>query len=266
MLSFIKASALGNDFVLVPGPYPFKSSADFAYASKILSNRRFGIGCDQVIFFNQCGENIASALFFNSDGSESFACGNGTRALAFWFMTQLQTSSFTIRTKAGDLACAKEKDRICVTCAKGNSPCSVEIDGARGFYVDIGNPHFVYFDQNLDSILEKGPLYSTALFKKDSSFPENVNVEVVAFEDSRTLHMRVFERGAGVTPSCGSGAIAAYKAAQVYYDADHSKIEQYICINQLGGQLFVEAKENSINLIGDAKIVFSGTFPIAALL
>ena len=237
-VAFTKMHGLGNDFVIVDG-----RDGDLAIGgtqARAIGDRRRGVGFDQLLILEPA-KDAAADLFMrilNPDGSEAEACGNGTRCVAARVMDELGRDTLNIETVAGVLATTTGADGL-VTVDMGPAnlewrqiPLAVEADTLHldiengplrdPVAVNIGNPHMVFFVDDADAIdvaglgpaLESHPLY-----------PERTNVEICSLSGPDQLRMRVWERGAGITQACGSGACAAGVAAarrgrKSYWTAD----------------------------------------------
>ena len=222
-LRFIKMQGLGNDFVIIDrrsgrlslGPEQIRRIAD----------RRFGIGCDQLLSIEPSPAADAFMRVYNADGSESGACGNGTRCVARLLMDETGGSEVRIETEAGvlrvraglrgytvdmgrprfgwdEIPLARPMDTLALELALG--PLE------RPVAVNMGNPHAVFFVDDAEAVPleELGPR-----LEHDPLFPERANIGVAEVRDERTIRLRVWERGAGLTTACGSGACAALVAA-----------------------------------------------------
>jgi len=242
MLAFIKMHGLGNDFVILDGRA--QTLALDVAAIQAIADRRTGVGCDQLIVLepgDDDAEDKNAAAFmriYNADGSEVGACGNATRCVAALLMKERSQPAVTIKTRAGLLharAAAGAPGLVTVDMgpprlAWDEIPLAVACDTlhlpvaegplADPVAVNVGNPHAVFFVpavatvplEAIGSRLEHHPL-----------FPERSNVEVVevvegaakggAENGKAILRVRVWERGAGITRACGTGACAAMIAA-----------------------------------------------------
>ncbi|MDD9877278.1 MAG: diaminopimelate epimerase [Magnetovibrio sp.] len=225
-IAFTKMHGLGNDFVVLDG-----RDGDLAVGAaqaRAIGDRRTGVGFDQLLILEPAG-SAAADLFMrirNPDGSEAEACGNGTRCVAAKVMAEKGTDSLNIETVAGVLPATLGADGL-VTVDMGPAsgdwqaiPLSVEADTLHlgiengplkdPVAVNVGNPHMVFFVDDAEAVdmeglgpdLEHHPLY-----------PERTNVEAASPIGPDRLRMRVWERGAGITRACGSGACATAVAA-----------------------------------------------------
>ncbi len=267
-LPFVKAQALGNDFVMIQLAHIEQLLTDEALmqCAVLLADRRYGVGCDQVISVEQTRVDNDERLqirFFNSDGSEAESCGNGSRAFALWWMGLHQLTTITFGTKGG-----------LVTATKGAEPHSIELClpmptvdlmiplgdfsdqlSAAPVFVNVGNPHLVLYVDRIVDVDRMG-----AYVEKHSLFPNGVNVNFVHMDRSNCqknqLSISVWERGAGRTKACGTGAVASAVATVARGFIDKKRP---IIINQDGGVLVVLHGKEQISLVGKAHIVFDGT-------
>jgi diaminopimelate epimerase len=224
--SFLKMHGLGNDFVIIDArEEPFRPSP--AQAQRIADRHR-GVGFDQLILIERApsGDAAAFARFLNSDGSESGACGNGTRCLGWLLMTEAGTDKTTLEARGGLLPCellADGRVRVDmgearldwkdVPLAEMRDTLHLGIEAGElkdPVGLSMGNPHAVFFVEDAEEVdLESlGPE-----LEHHSLFPERANIGVASLIGKDALRLRVWERGAGITLACGSGACAAAVAA-----------------------------------------------------
>jgi len=225
-LAFYKMHGLGNDFVVIDARH--RSLRLSELQKRQIADRRRGIGCDQLIVLEQRKTPGADVFMriYNPDGSEAGACGNATRCVAGRLMAENGTDHVVIETISGLLeTCAADRNEITVDMGEAlahwrDIPVAEACDTlhlplalgplADPVGVNMGNPHAVFFVPDVDSIdLEKiGPQLEHAPL-----FPQRANIEIVQLLPSGRLRMRVWERGAGITQACGSGACATLVAA-----------------------------------------------------
>ncbi|OUC12268.1 MAG: diaminopimelate epimerase [Alkalinema sp. CACIAM 70d] len=277
-LQFSKYHGLGNDFILVDNRHSSDPILSPEQAEK-LCDRHFGIGADGVIFAlpGQNGTDYTMRIF-NSDGSEPEMCGNGIRCMAR-FLADLEgdaaKSVYTIHTLAGLITPKLEADgQITVDMGKprllaGEIPTTLVAADAQAVAVPLevagqtwavttvsmGNPHCITFVEDVAAIdLEKvGPQ-----FEHHSVFPQRTNTEFIEVVDRGYLKMRVWERGAGITLACGTGACASLVAAVLNYKSDRKAT-----IELPGGPLQIEwAADDRIFMTGPAERVFVGEVAI----
>jgi diaminopimelate epimerase len=268
-MRFIKMHGLGNDFVVLD----LRDGSNPPGRAKIeaIANRKTGVGCDQLILMLP-RRNPESALFmqiYNLDGSEAEACGNATRCVASLIMGETKKDMVVIETVVGLLPCWREPDGR-ITADMGEPkfgwkdiPLSKETDTLHlgigegnvkdPVGVNVGNPHAVFFVKDVEKLDVKkiGPG-----FESDKLFPNKINVEFVEVKSPKQLRMRVWERNAGETHACGSGACATLVAA-VRRGLSERKADVVLD----GGTLSIDWKEdtNRILMTGAAALVFDGT-------
>ena len=266
MVKFIKMHGIGNDFVVLDCRDGKHVSHN---AAKEISDRRFGIGCDQIIVIQKPVYNNDVLLKFrNSDGSISTACGNGTRCVAGLILEETSKDKIKIETEAGVLDAWKDKetDFISVNMGKPNFqwnkiPLLKNIDHkevylgenapGNAFCLSMGNPHAVFFVESFDSIDVNilGPI-----FENHSIFPEKANISFAQVLSKSKIKMKVWERGVGATKACGSGACAVAVAANQL-----SKIRSFCEVVLDGGTLNVHLSDNGDTyLTGPIEISFRG--------
>ncbi len=256
---FIKMHGLGNDFLVLDArDAPLQLTAGQVRA---LANRHTGIGFDQLILIEPSAVADARLRFWNSDGGEVGACGNGSRAAAALLGGQhrLETGGGLLETTAiGDgaevdmgpprfdwravpLAYAMDTERLPLAWEGLSGPVALS----------VGNPHAVFFVADPASVAlhRIGPV-----IEHDPVFPERVNVGVAAMQGRDTMRLRVWERGAGMTQACGTGAVAAVAAAQRRGLADDR-----VTVHLPGGQLVVTRRgDGHLLLSGPAVVAFTG--------
>ena len=283
-MRFTKMQAAGNDYVYMDTLKAPISSPE-ALARRI-SDRHFGVGSDGLILIcppSDPGEADFRMRMFNADGSEAEMCGNGIRCVAKYVYDKGLTdkTTFTIETLSGiktiDVTLKDGKvAEASVDMGKPVLKCTdipmisdhfVFVDQGlviaedvvyNGTAVSMGNPHFVTFVDDVDSLdLEKlGPL-----FEHHKLFPEGVNTEFVQVIDKNTVKFRVWERGSGETWACGTGACAVAVACVTLNNA--GKRDEELKVIAKGGELKVTyRKDDSVILKGPATLVFDGVIDI----
>lgn len=275
-ISFTKAVALGNDFVIIDARDKFVP-LDPPQLQR-LANRRQGVGCDQIIFLLPPTDAQADLRLklYNADGSDAGACGNGTRCVARLVMEAEERDELIIQT-AGTFCRAfwsndqrDEGAAISVTIgtprfdwekiplANPEALREVSYNTIASFCVNVGNPHAVFFVGDVDEI----PLASIGpQIENHQAFPERVNVGFAQIINGRTLRLRVWERGAGYTMACGTGACAAAVAAihQKLVSSGQSPLR----VIQEGGEILIDWREgHPITMTGPAHIKFRGEIDI----
>ena len=273
-IAFSKYHGLGNDFILIDNRHSTEPLLTSEQAVK-WCDRNFGIGADGVIFLLVATNNEHRMLIFNSDGSEPEMCGNGIRCLAK-FMQNLGIETiegkYPIHTGAGLIVPQMDTDgQVTVDMGKpfltaaeipttlGESDRKVvnlplEVGGKTWHVttVSMGNPHCMIFVDDVDSI----PLAEIGvLFEHHSVFPKRTNTEFVEVVDRGYLKMRVWERGAGATLACGTGACATVVAGVL-----NDLCDRVCTVNLPGGDLKIQwlVESDRVLMTGPATLVFTG--------
>jgi diaminopimelate epimerase len=225
-IPFAKMHGLGNDFVIVDARRDnFRPTPEQV---KVIADRHRGVGCDQLVVLDHPQNNSAQVAMhiFNADGSKVAACGNATRCVAKLERESGAPNAFLIETDAGPLSVGVSSGHIIVDMGPARDgwkdiplgsqvdTLTVDVGGDLGLppavCVNMGNPHAVFFVDDAEAldIAKLGPLIENNLL-----FPERTNVEFASVKDPSHLRMRVWERGAGITQACGTGACATLVAA-----------------------------------------------------
>ena len=261
---FDKMHGLGNDFVIVDARQePFELTPALA---KAIADRKTGVGCDQLIVLEPSESADLKMRIWNSDGGEVESCGNATRCVV-----QL-TGATRIDSDGGllegqDLGAEIEVSLREPRFAWDEIPLSYAMDTTalplawgpleHPMALNVGNPHLVFFvsDAREVDLNELGPR-----IEHDQAFPERINVNVATYVDG-VLKLRTFERGAGETLACGTGACASAVAAIV-----SRRAESPVRVDMTGGSLTIDwAPGRPILMRGSATHVFSGELDLEAL-
>ena len=225
-----KMDGLGNDFVIIDQRHNHIELTNDQI--KKICNRNF-IGCDQLIYIKKNEKIDADMKFYNSDGSVSGACGNGTRCVAYLLSKEINKNKIVLGTESGNLESKILEEKLVETkigLAKTNwdeIPLAKELDTINldykiidnnnkehfgGTAVNVGNPHIVFFVNNLEdfNLSKIGPE-----IENNKLFPEKCNVTLAKVNDENHIRVKVWERGAGLTKACGTAACAAAYAAKI---------------------------------------------------
>ena len=283
MIKFTKMEGLGNDYVYVDCTKQNLENA--SNLAKIISDRHFGVGSDGLILIKSSKKADFRMQMFNSDGTEAEMCGNGIRCVGKYVYDKGLTDKTTLKieTLAGikvlnlnvedgkvktvkvdmgepildyKLIPAKDgkvyKSKDGIKFYKVN--INIEGDLKELTCVSMGNPHGIDFANNIEKLkIEKfGPIIEV-----DEHFPNKVNVEFIEILDKHNIKMRVWERGAGETLACGTGACASVVASFL-----NGYTERNVTVELLGGKLEIEwnKEDNHVYMTGPAKTVFEGEF------
>ena len=277
-MKFTKMQGIGNDYVYVNC---FEETVkDPNKTSRFVSDRHFGIGSDGLILIKPSDVADFEMDMYNSDGSQGAMCGNGIRCVAKYVYDYGLTdkTQISINTKSGIkyLDLTVEDGKVALVKVNMGAPDTIAknipivsdkeqvidepilVDGKeyRMTGVSMGNPHaVVYIDDVKGLDIEKiGPK-----FENHKVFPDRVNTEFCKVLDDHTVEMRVWERGAGETLACGTGACAVAVASIL-----NGYTKEEVTIKLLGGDLkiFWDRKENLVYMTGPATVVFDGEIEI----
>ena len=263
-LHFHKMHGLGNDFVIVDGRE--QSVTMTPELARAIADRHLGVGCDQLILIGKSDKADVSMRIWNHDGGEVESCGNASRCVV------ALTHAGTIETPAGVIEGSSKGDQVEVTMRQprfgwADIPISYAMDTANlplawgelkhGFAVNVGNPHVVFFvdDPAKVDLETHGPS-----IENDPAFPERINVHVASVRDDG-IHMRSWERGAGLTLACGTGACATAVAAIAT-----NRATSPVTVHMPGGMVTVSwAPGEELRMRGAATHVFEGDLDLEAL-
>ena len=260
-IPFTKASACGNDFLIIEGLH---APADMAAFTRRICERHSGVGADGVewLFPDQKSEADVRARLFNADGSEAEISGNGTRCVAAHWISQHGGDSVSVRTGAGIKECALVsseggkfwfRTNMGVPMVGEEFPIKVAFGEVRGVPVSMGNPHFVVFVDDF------GPGWQgeAAEIGKHHDFKHGINVEFVRVVGPNAIEVRFYERGVGETLSSGTGSCASSVASVA-----SGKTTSPVAVLAPGGSQKVERQslEDNVQLTGPAELICRGEF------
>ena len=259
MTHFIKMHGLGNDFLVLDArAQPIVLSAAQVRA---LANRHTGIGFDQLILFEPSATADVRLRFWNSDGGEVAACGNGSRAAATLLGGQhrIETAGGLLDSNAHsggaevDMGAPRwDWDAVPVAYPMDTANLPLAWDDLdHPAALSVGNPHVVFFvpDAAVVALEQIGPT-----IEHDPVFPERVNVGIAQVTARDHMILRVWERGAGATLACGTGAVAAVAAAQ-----RRGLVDAQVRVSLPGGDLTVTRRDDGhLLLAGAAVIAYTG--------
>ncbi len=278
MIKFTKMQGLGNDYVYMDAIH--QKIENESSLAQFVSNRHFGIGSDGLILI--CKSDVADfkMRMFNSDGSEAEMCGNGIRCVGKFVYDKGLTDKTTVtietlagiktlelNTKDGKVETVKvdmgepilnPKEIPVISDEEPVKNLMLEAEGRKFKFtcVSMGNPHAITEVENTEKFdVEK---YGKVL-EVNKAFPNKTNVEFIQIVDKNHVKMRVWERGAGETLACGTGACATAVACYL-----NGKTDRNVEVELLGGKLYIEWNEenNHIYMTGPAVIVFEGVLEI----
>ena len=254
-LEAYKMDGLGNDFIIFDNR---KKSISLTKDQIVKIADRNNIGCDQVIFIDKDKNSSAFLKFYNSDGGEISACGNGSRCVAYLLMKEGKNEKISMRTKVGILE-AELNDNNLVSINMGlpnfkwdkiplvknmdNKNLKIKIKNIEGkeiiggFSLNIGNPHIIFFVEDISNfnLKEIGPEIENHIY-----FPQKCNVTLASIKSRKHLKVKVWERGAGLTKACGTAACAAAVSG-----ASLNLNERYVDVEFAEGLLNIDWKKNN---------------------
>jgi len=222
-LEAYKMDGLGNDFIIFDNR---KKSISLTKDQIVKIADRNNIGCDQVIFVDNDKNSNAFLRFYNSDGGEISACGNGSRCVAYLLMKEDKNKKILMRTKVGILEAelnynnlislnigspSFKWNKIPLIKNMDNKNLKIKIKNIEGkeliggFSLSVGNPHIIFFveDVNKFNLKQIGPKIENHVY-----FPQKCNVTLASIKNRKHLRVKVWERGAGLTKACGTAACA----------------------------------------------------------
>ena len=256
-----KMDGLGNDFIIFDKR---KKSVSLTKEQIIKISDRNSIGCDQVIFIEKDENSNAFLKFYNSDGGEISACGNGSRCVAYLLMKENNNKKISLGTKVGILqAELNDKNLVCINMGQpnfewdkiplvkkmDNKNLEIKINGVDGkeitggFSLSVGNPHIIFFveDFNRFNLKKIGPE-----IEHHNYFPEKCNVTLASIKNKNHVKVKVWERGVGLTKACGTAACATAVSGAVL-----KLSERCVDIEFVEGLLNIDwKKDNNIYMTG----------------
>ncbi|MFC4701098.1 diaminopimelate epimerase [Glaciecola siphonariae] len=275
MLSFAKMHGLGNDFMVVDN---VTQNAFFSKERIMqLANRNFGVGFDQLLLVEPPYDPDQDFHYriFNADGSEVSQCGNGARCFARFVKQRglINRNKIVVSTKAGRIVLYLEKEnqvtvnmgrpifepaKVPFTANKQENIYIIRDAGKTHFcgVVSMGNPHCVLQVDDIDTADVQG---IGSFLGQHERFPEGVNVGFMQIIDDSKIRLRVFERGAGETLACGSGACAAVAVGQI-----QGKLKQEVEVELPGGKLTIkwQGGDSVLKMTGPAEHIYDGQIPL----
>ena len=257
-IPFVKASACGNDFLIIDGMH---APSDLVAFTRQICDRHNGVGADGVEWLFPAQDADIRARLLNADGSEAEISGNGTRCVAAYLCSESRRESVTVRTGAGTKTCALtshdgmffEFETAMGEPQVGDEfSIKVAFGEVRGIPVSMGNPHFVVFVDEFSP----GWQGDGAEIGKHHDFKHGINVEFVKSLDRENVEVRFYERGVGETQSSGTGSCAS-AVASIF----SKRAESPVRVHAPGGAQTVRW-EGEVFLRGPAQIVCRGEYLI----
>ena len=267
MVNFLKMHGLGNDFVIIDMRTNM-SKLENSLIKKI-SDRKKGIGCDQLISIYKSDDGISDCKIkiFNCDGSEAESCGNAIRCVGSELLNEIDKDNLLIETKGGlvdveeqsdgmitvDMGLAKFNwDQIPLSHPQDTSDLMIQVGKLKkGVAVNIGNPHVIFFYENL---VETQLLEDCKKVSKMKIFPSGVNISIVKIENKNKISLITYERGCGFTQACGTAACAS-----VVVSHKLNLCERRTEVLMKGGMLIIDyLSDGHVLMTGSVSKVFQG--------
>jgi diaminopimelate epimerase len=256
MVPFVKASACGNDFLIIDGMHVPPDIAEF---TRRICDRHNGVGADGVEWLFPAEDVDIRARLLNADGSEAEISGNGTRCVAAYLAAEQNKETITVRTGAGVKTCqltSRSGNQYEFETAMGEPQVGDEFSlqlafgSVAGIPVSMGNPHFVVFMPEF----APGWQAEAAEIGRHHDFKHGINVEFVTVKNEHNIEVRFFERGVGETQSSGTGSCASAVAA-IHAKRANSPVR----VHTPGGTQLVRW-EREVFLRGPAQLICRGEF------
>jgi len=256
-IPFVKATACGNDFLLIDAALAPSDIADF---TRRICDRHQGVGADGVEWMSPHFSADVEISLINADGSEAEISGNGTRCVAAYVAATQSKERISVLTGAGTKICTltsrrdleyefeMEMGKPQIDAELALNVSAVEV---RGIPVSMGNPHYVIFVSQFAADWQS----RAARIQRSPQFPEGVNVEFVTANGRHDISVRFFERGVGETQSSGTGSCASAVAAMATGRADSP-----VKVHAEGGTQTVRREGDNIFLRGPARLLCQGEF------
>lgn len=255
-LTFQKYHGCGNDFIFIEHQTAQELIAHQALEQYIqaICNRHFGIGADGLIFAEKIGDTY-KMHYYNADGSQAMMCGNGMRAFRQYLRdtydeTSTQLEILTSESKV--VVHYLEDGMIDVNIGRANDSKSLLIEGQKYFQIYTMTDHVVSIHETIPTHWQQ----IGAEVERNIVFPKGTNVNFVEIIDTGKIRLETWERGAGPTKACGTGACASAIVYRKLFAPQENRIEVLVA----GGQLIVEFQDGEVHLIGMAARIAKGTF------
>lgn len=263
-IPFVKMHGLGNDFVII-AKNDLPANIDIANFAMMISNRRKAIGCDQFIIYNYNSAKNVQMEIYNQDGTMALACGNASRCLSRLIFDLTAEKNITLGVNGRLVKCEyinQNEIKVnmgAVSFSEAWMPEENELWNLAERYliepkemlcVDVANPHLVIFSK----LSDRDRKIIGNNFQSIDLFQDGVNVNFAIIKDDK-IYLKVWERGAGFTYACGSGAVATFAAAnKLGFTENETEIVFAL------GSLKMKKEGDNITMTGPASYIFSGDF------
>lgn len=260
-IDFIKMHGCGNDFLVID-----TRSTSISLDKKqviALADYKKSIGFDQLLILKNSKIADIGLEIYNQDGSIASACGNGSRCIAKLILNERNKDQITIATSNRVLEAKKQENMISINMGPANLlEENIKLDKYHGDLIEIGNPHVILNWTDSDELRQEEIVKYGPLIENDSKFLNKVNVNFVKIINKELVYLRTWERGAGSTLACGSGACASFSSLY-----RKNLIENKTIMRQPGGDVIISIEKDSSNIeniimTGEAKISYKGIVEI----
>jgi len=259
LIDFILMQAQGNDFVILDGLAHDLPELDHSLLARDVCERRFGIGADGLVLLQKSLKGSARMTIYNSDGSRARMCGSALRCVSLLLSRKLGEKNISLETDSGiresEIIESEAGELIRVNMGK---PVILEPELQAGNFtgslVDVGNLHYVVFTESLE---DDPHLRYGSLLEHHPAFPTAVNVHFVKRISDREIEIKIWERGAGATYACGTGATASVCSGILLRHLDNN-----VRVNMPGGQVLISRQVPSEDyfLTGEVNETGYGTY------
>lgn len=258
ILNFTKMHGFGNDFIIIDNR-ELKYDLEWSEIASTICHRRFSIGGDGLIILEKSSLADVKWLIFNPDGTVvEEKCGNGLACIGRYFFNNIEKKKLIkIESKLGIIEVKVNEDNIKIDMGKveldeklkGKIKIILDKTAIEGYFILLGNPHFVFFVDDLDENL----FYEVAPnLEKNKMFPKGANIHMASIKDGENISMLSWERNIGPTLSCGSGACSVLFAASKEMMTNNAYVES------LAGTYLIKLRGNEIQMISNAFETFKG--------
>lgn len=255
LIAFQKMQAQGNDFVILDYVDHGLPGYDFPALASSICDRHFGVGADGLVTLEAVDTADARMVIYNSDGTRAGMCGSALRCVSKLLMEKLAQAEVLILTDSGLKQARRKADDIIVNLGSARIiKADFPADDFTGDLVDIGNPHYVVF---CEDISDDPHLKFGARLEHHPAFPAPVNVHFVQVQSRQSIQMKIWEHACGATLACGTGA-----ASSVYSGIRKALLDHEVAVEVPGGMLKIiyQKETDTMLLSGPVNHVFSGNY------
>ena len=255
LIAFQKMQAQGNDFVILDFVDHGLPAYDFPALASSICDRHFGVGADGLVTLEPCETAAARMVIYNSDGSRAEMCGSALRCVAKLLMDKFAQTELDILTDSGFKHARRAAEDIIVNLGTAKIlKTDFPVDNFVGDLVDIGNPHYVVF---CDDLSEDPHLEFGGSLEHHPAFPSPVNVQFVQVLGRNEMQMKIWEHACGPTLACGTGAGSA-----VYAGIKKALLDPEVTVHVPGGilKIIYQKETDTMLLSGPVTLVFSGDY------